>query len=47
MSTESLVEKLTRTLQDAQETLRAQFASAYQELITSVEEGLPAEATAH
>ncbi len=80
MSTESLVEKLTRTLQDAQETLRAQFAvkvaqvvdhianaspaevreeldrltddliaqfaTAYQELITAVEEGIPAATTA-
>ncbi len=80
MSTESLVEKLTRTLQDAQETLRAQFAvkvaqvaahlakaspaevrevldrltddllaqfaTAYQELITYVEEGMPAGAPA-
>ncbi len=80
MSTETLVEKLTRTLQDAQETLRAQFAvkvaqvaahlenaspaevkdvldqltdeliaqfaSAYQELISTVEEGLPEGAVA-
>ena len=75
MSTESLVAKLARALQDAQETLRAQFtvkiaevvahmgtaspaemreeldrladdflaqfASAYQDLIAAVEEGLP------
>ncbi len=43
MSTESLVEKLTRTLQDAQEALRAQFAVKVAQVATHLTNASPAE----